>query len=126
MIHPTAIVEAGAQIAADAEIGPFCTVGGKAVIGSGTRLISHVSVQGATTLGSSCTVHPFVSLGGPPQDITYKDEDTTCAVGDKNVIREYVTINRGTKASGATIARGAQFHNGIYATSRTTALSATT
>ena len=65
MIHPTAIVEEGAQIAADAEIGPFCTVGGKAVIGSGTRLISHVSVQGATTLGSSCTVHPFVSLGGP-------------------------------------------------------------
>ncbi len=103
MIHPTAIVEEGAQIAADAEIGPFCTVGGKAVIGSGTRLISHVSVQGATTLGSSCTVHPFVSLGGPPQDITYKDENTTCTVGDKNVIREYVTINRGTKGDGATV-----------------------
>ena len=60
-------------------------------------------MQGRTTLGSSCTVHPFVSLGGPPQDITYKDENTTCILGDKNVIREYVTINRGTKGDGATV-----------------------
>ncbi len=102
MIHPTAVVEEGAQVAGDAEIGPYCIVGGKAVIGSKTRLISHVSVDGAATVGSSCTVHPFVSLGGPPQDITYRGEETTCIVGDNNVIREYVTINRGTKSSGAT------------------------
>ena len=102
MIHPTAIIEKGAEIADDAAIGPYCVIGGNVVIGAGTRLISHVTVDGRTTIGSSCTIHPFVSLGGPPQDITYQDEETTCLIGDNNVIREYVTVNRGTKSSGTT------------------------
>jgi len=72
------------------------------VIGAGTRLMSHVAVDGHTTIGSSCTIHPFVSLGGSPQDITYRGEETTCLVGDNNVIREYVTVHRGTKSSGTT------------------------
>jgi UDP-N-acetylglucosamine acyltransferase len=102
MIHPTAIIEKGASIADDAEIGPYCVIGGKAAVGAGTKLISHVAVEGRTKIGSSCTIHPFVSLGGPPQDITYKGEETTCLVGNNNVVREYVTINRGTKSSGTT------------------------
>ncbi len=102
MIHPTAIIEKGAEIADDAAIGPYCVIGAHVVIGSGTRLISHVSVDGRTTIGSSCTIHPFASLGGPPQDITYKDEETVCLIGNNNVIREYVTVNRGTKSHGRT------------------------
>ena len=102
MIHPTAIIEKGAEIAEDADIGPYCVIGGNVVIGAGTRLISHVAVDGRTTIGSSCTIHPFASLGGPPQDITYKGEETTCLIGNNNVIREYVTVNRGTKSSGTT------------------------
>jgi len=102
MIHPTAIIEKGAEIADDAAIGPYCVIGGNVAVGAGTRLISHITVDGHTTLGSSCTIHPFVSLGGSPQDITYRGEETTCLVGDNNVIREYVTVNRGTKSSGTT------------------------
>ena len=102
MIHPTAVIEKGAQIADGADIGPFCVIGPGVRIGRGTRLINHVNVEGLTTIGDACVIHPFVSLGGPPQDITYKGEETTCVVGNNNVIREYVTINRGTKSSGAT------------------------
>src|SRR5271169_5003284 len=102
MIHPTAIIEKGAEIADDADIGPYCVIGGNVVIGAGTRLMSHVAVDGHTTIGSSCTVHPFVSLGGPPQDITYRNDETTCLIGNNNVIREYVTVHRGTAAGGTT------------------------
>jgi len=102
MIHQTAVIEKGAEIAEDAEIGPYCVIGGNAAIGAGTRLISHVAVDGRTSIGSSCTIHPFASLGGPPQDVTYKGEETTCLIGNNNVIREYVTVNRGTKSSGTT------------------------
>jgi UDP-N-acetylglucosamine acyltransferase len=102
MIHPTAIIEKGAEIAEDAEIGPYCVIGENASIGAGTRLISHVAVDGRTKIGNSCTIHPFASLGGPPQDVTYMGEETTCLIGNNNVIREYVTVNRGTKSSGAT------------------------
>lgn len=103
MIHPTAIVENGAYIDETAEIGPYCTIGKNVRIKKGTRLLGHVSVQGNTEIGESCTIHPFASLGGPPQDISYRNEETLCTIGDNNVIREYVTINRGTKSSGATI-----------------------
>jgi UDP-N-acetylglucosamine acyltransferase len=102
MFHPTAIIEKGAEIADDADIGPYCLIGKEAVIGPGTRLLGHVSIDGRTTIGKACTIHPFASIGSPPQDITYHDEETTCVLGDNNVIREYVTINRGTKASGTT------------------------
>ena len=76
MIHPTAIVDKNAQIAGDVEIGPYCIIEGGAQIGAGSRLESHVVVQGNTVLGTGCTVSPFASLGGPPQDIGYKYEPT--------------------------------------------------
>ncbi len=102
MIHPTVVIEKGAEIADNVEIGPYCVIGAQAKVGSGTKLISHVTVQGRTEVGEQCTIHPFASLGGPPQDITYRGEETACLIGNNNVIREYVTINRGTRASGAT------------------------
>ncbi|RYE60580.1 MAG: acyl-ACP--UDP-N-acetylglucosamine O-acyltransferase [Hyphomicrobiales bacterium] len=100
MIHPTAIIESGASIAADVEIGPFCTVGAGVSIGSGTRLVSHVVICGTTTIGSGNTIYPFASLGLPSPDLKYKGEPATLEVGDNNVIRESVTMHIGTGAGG--------------------------
>jgi UDP-N-acetylglucosamine acyltransferase len=99
VIHPTAVVDRNAELADDVEIGPYCVVGGKVRIGRETRIMHHVSLDGKTEIGERCVVHPFASIGGAPQDITYKGEDTACVIGNGNTIREYVTINRGsTKA----------------------------
>ena len=103
MIHQTAIVDRGAEIAQDVEIGPYCIISNKVTIKSGTRLVSHVTVDGPTDIGENCAIHPFAALGGPPQDLTYQGEDTRCIIGSGNTIREYVTINRGTKSSGSTV-----------------------
>jgi UDP-N-acetylglucosamine acyltransferase len=94
MIHPTAIIEDGAQFSEGVEIGPYCFVSAKTKLGKCTRLMSHVSVMGRTELGENCTVYPFACLGGDPQDKTYRGEDTACTIGNGNTIREYVTINR--------------------------------
>lgn len=103
MIHSTAVIEKGAEIGDNVEIGPYCIISGKVTIGTGTRLVSHVNVEGRTRIGEHCTIHPFSSIGGPPQDITYREEETTCVIGDHTIIREYVTVNRGTHASGSTV-----------------------
>ncbi|WP_442583761.1 acyl-ACP--UDP-N-acetylglucosamine O-acyltransferase [Mesorhizobium sp. ASY16-5R] len=95
-IHPLAIVEPGASIGAGAHIGPFCHVGAEVVLGERTRLISHVVIAGATTIGSDCTVHPQAVLGGPPQSTGHKGGRTTLTIGDKCIIREFVSINTGT------------------------------
>ncbi|HAR96614.1 MAG TPA: acyl-[acyl-carrier-protein]--UDP-N-acetylglucosamine O-acyltransferase [Deltaproteobacteria bacterium] len=109
MIHPTAIIESSAYIDDTAEVGPYCIIGKNAKIKKGTRLFAHVNVGDNTEIGESCTVHPFASLGGPPQDISYRNEETLCTIGDNNVIREYVTISRGTRSSGATIVGNSNF-----------------
>lgn len=103
MIHQTAIVDRGAEIAQDVEIGPYCIIGNKVTIKSGTRMAAHVTVDGPTDIGENCAIHPFAALGGPPQDLTYHGEDTRCIIGSGNTIREYVTINRGTQSSGSTV-----------------------
>ncbi len=96
-IHPSAIVEDGAIIEADVEIGPYCVIGSRARIGARTRLISHVTVSGKTSLGEDCIVHPFSSLGSPAQDFKHKDtDDVSLEIGDRNVIREQVTMHAGT------------------------------
>jgi UDP-N-acetylglucosamine acyltransferase len=109
MIHPTAVIEKGAEIDETAEIGPYCVIGKNVRIKRATRLLAHVTVGDATEIGESCTIHPYASVGGPPQDITYGGEETRCVIGDNNTIRECVTINRGTKASGATIVGNGNF-----------------
>ena len=95
-IHPTAIVADGAQIADGAIIGPYCTVSAQAVIGSGTELISHVVIEGNTTLGAGNRVSPFAVLGGRTQDLKFKGGYPGVKIGDNNTIREYVTVNSAT------------------------------
>jgi UDP-N-acetylglucosamine acyltransferase len=94
MIHSTSIVDAKANIDTNVEIGPFCIIKAGAVIGKGTRLLSHVIVEGATEIGEDCTIHPFSSIGLPPQDLKYKGENTRLCIGRNNIIREYTTIHR--------------------------------
>ena len=99
-IHPSAIVEKGAELGSGVEIGPFCHVGGKAKLGDGVKLISHVVVAGRTTIGAATRIFPFASLGHEPQDLKYKGEDTTLTIGSRCTIREGVTMNPGTAGGG--------------------------
>jgi UDP-N-acetylglucosamine acyltransferase len=97
LIHPTAVIHKKAKVDKSVEIGPYCIIDEHVRIKKGSRLISHVVVQGWTEIGENCTISPFASIGGPPQDITYKDEETRVIIGKNNIIKEYVTINRGTE-----------------------------
>lgn len=102
-IHPSAVVEPGARIGAGAHIGPLCYVGGDAAIGAGSRLVGHVTVMGATTLGENCVVYPQAVLGGPPQNVKHRGGRTTLTIGNNCTIREGVTMHCGTDSSrGAT------------------------
>lgn len=98
-IHPTAIVEDGAQLGDGVQIGPFCVIGSNVKIGDGTQLQSHVTINGNTELGAECVLHPFVSLGQPPQDFKFKGGDVGLVVGDRNVLREQVTMHMGTEGA---------------------------
>src|SRR3546814_14181385 len=73
-IHPTAIVDPGAKIADDCDIGPYCVIGGQVSVDEGVRLLSHVVIDGRTTIGARPRIYPFTSLGQPPQDLKYKGE----------------------------------------------------
>ncbi|GGE27058.1 acyl-[acyl-carrier-protein]--UDP-N-acetylglucosamine O-acyltransferase [Primorskyibacter flagellatus] len=99
-IHPSAIVEEGAQIGAGVRIGPFCHIGPKVVLKPRVTLMSHVVVQGVTEIGEDTLVHPFAVLGGIPQDLKFKGEETSLIVGKRNRIREHVTMNTGTGGGG--------------------------
>ena len=99
-IHPTAIVEAGAQLADDVTIGPYCCVGPQVALGAGVVLQSHVVVTGDTKIGARTRAFPFVSLGQVPQDKKYKGEPARLEIGEDNVIREGVTMNIGTEGGG--------------------------
>ena len=95
-IHPLSIVEPGAELAENVAVGPFCHVGPDVVLGSGTELISHVVVCGRTEMGRGNTVWPHCVLGGDPQDLKYRGEDSRLVIGDQNLIRECVSIHKGT------------------------------
>ena len=99
-IHPTALVASGAELGADVEIGPFCTVGPKVRLGDGVRLISHVVIDGATSIGEATTIYPFALLGAPPQHLAHKGEHTRLEIGERNTIREHVTMHTGTVGGG--------------------------
>lgn len=96
-IHPAAVVDPNAELDADVEVGPFCYVGPNVSIGSGTRLISHVSILGPTTIGQGNRIWPQTVLGGEPQDTKYKNGPTQLIIGDGNEFRESVTAHRGTE-----------------------------
>jgi UDP-N-acetylglucosamine acyltransferase len=99
-IHATAIVDRKAEIDGDVEVGPYCIVGRGVRIGSGSRLKSHVVVEGRTTLGQGNTIFPFASVGSMPQDLKYRGEPSELIIGDGNTIREYVSLNPGTTGGG--------------------------
>ena len=99
-IHPTSQIAEGARIGEDCIIGPFCTIGSEVELGPGVRLDSHVVVDGYTSIGEGTHVYPFVSIGLGPQDLKYAGEPTRTQIGQRNNIREFVTIHRGTKGGG--------------------------
>ncbi len=105
-IHPTAIVHPEAQLDPSVEIGPWCTVGPKVKMGRGNRLVSHVVVDGRTTIGEENVFYPFSAIGMIPQDLKYKGEDTELIIGSHNTIRESVTLNLGTVGGGGKTAIG--------------------
>jgi len=89
-IHPTAV------IAKDVTIGPWVVIGANVEIGEGTKIASHVVIDRNTKIGSHNSIYPYASIGGDPQDLAYKGEDTFLEIGDHNIFREFVTINRGS------------------------------
>ncbi|MBC6439423.1 MAG: acyl-ACP--UDP-N-acetylglucosamine O-acyltransferase [Rhodospirillales bacterium] len=99
-IHATAVVDPAADIADDVTIGPYCTIGAGVRLGAFVRLVSHVVIDGETSLGEGCQVFPFASLGLRPQDLKYQGEPSRLEIGANNTIREYVTMNPGTKGGG--------------------------
>ena len=100
MIHKTAIIDPKAKISLNVEIGPYSIIGPNVEIGEKTIIQSHVSIIGNTKIGKNNNIYPFASIGNHPQDLKFSGEETKLEVGDNNKIREYVTINLGTKGGG--------------------------
>lgn len=102
-IHPTAIVDPGAQIGSDVEIGPYSIVGPSVTIGTGSTIQSHVVIEGEVVIGQKTLIGHGAIIGAPPQDISFSPErKTSVVIGNDNVIREYCTIHRGTAEGTAT------------------------
>ncbi len=99
-IHETAIVDPKAELGEGVTVGPYSVIGEHVIIGDGTVIDSHALIEGWTTIGSKCRISSFTSIGTPPQDISYAGEETKVVIGDRNTIREYTTIHRGTKKGG--------------------------
>ena len=100
MIHKTAIVDSKAKISSSVSIGAFSVIGSGVEIGENTTIDSHVSIIGNTKIGKNNKIYPFASIGNDPQDVKFDGEQTKLEVGNNNKIREYVTINPGTKGGG--------------------------
>jgi UDP-N-acetylglucosamine acyltransferase len=101
-IHATSLVAESAVVPASCIVGPFCTIGPNVVLGENCELVSHVVLDGHTTLGARNKIYSFTCLGIAPQDLKYQGEPTGLVIGDDNVIRESVTISRGTAKGGGT------------------------
>jgi UDP-N-acetylglucosamine acyltransferase len=100
VIHPLAIVDPGAKTGEDVQIGAFSIIGAGVEIGAGTWIGPHVVINGPTRIGTGNRIYQFSSLGEGPQHLGYKDEPTRLEIGDRNIIREYCTLNRGTVGGG--------------------------
>ena len=99
-IHATALIAEGAEIGKDVKIGPYCTVGANVRLDDGVELVSHVVVDGITSVGANTKIFPFASIGLQPQDLKYGGELSRLEIGCNNVIREHVTMNPGTEVGG--------------------------
>jgi UDP-N-acetylglucosamine acyltransferase len=103
MTHPTAVIDPSARVHPTCSVGPYCVLGADVELGEECELISHVVIQGPAKIGSHNRFFPFCAVGGEPQDLSYKGENTRLEMGSHNVVREFVTINRGTaKGAGVT------------------------
>ncbi len=100
MIHKTAIIDSNAKISKNVNIGPYTVIGPNVEIGEETEIQSHVNIIGNTKIGKNNKIYPFASIGNDPQDLKFQGEETKLEIGDNNKIREYVTINPGTKGGG--------------------------
>ena len=110
-IHPTALIESGAQLGVNVRIGPFCTVGANAELGDDVWLRSHIVIDGHTRIGAGTEVFPFAVLGTPPQDLKFGGEPSRLIIGKNNRIREHVTMNPGTEGGGMETTVG---DNGLF------------
>ncbi|UOA31618.1 Acyl-[acyl-carrier-protein]--UDP-N-acetylglucosamine O-acyltransferase [Sulfitobacter sp. DSM 110093] len=99
-IHPSAVIEEGAQIDPSAKVGPFCVVGSQVVLKADVELKSHVIVTGQTEVGAGTVIFPFAVIGEIPQDLKFKGEASRLVIGERNRIREHVTMNCGTEGGG--------------------------
>jgi UDP-N-acetylglucosamine acyltransferase len=95
-IHSTAIIDPGAEVGEEVEIGPYCVIGPHVKLGVGTRLMPHVVIDGWTVIGAHCTIFPFASIGQQTQDLKFKGGNSRVEIGDQTTIREYVTVNAAT------------------------------
>lgn len=110
-IHPTAVIDPAASLGAGVVVGPYCVVGPGVTLGDRVRLISHVCVDGRTTVGDDTVIYPFASIGHAPQDLKYKGEPSELVIGRNNRIREQVTMNPGTSGGGMVTRIG---DNGLF------------
>ena len=99
-VHASSVIEPGAKLGAGVMIGPFCHVGAEVELAEGVKLVSHVAVAGRTSVGARTRIFPFASIGHEPQDLKYRGERSTLAVGADCIIREGVTMNPGTEGGG--------------------------
>ncbi len=99
-IHPTAVVEPGAQVHPSCQVGPYAVIGEHVVLGPDNVVGAHAVITGRTTFGAGNRVFPHAALGGVPQDLKYRGEDTTLVVGDRNTFREFTTVSLGTAGGG--------------------------
>lgn len=100
MIHPTAIVDPKAEISSDVAIGPYSIIGENVSIGSATVIGSHVVIEPYVTIGPNCQIFQYAAIGAPPQSLKYKGERTYIKIGQGTIVREFVTIHRGTEFGG--------------------------
>jgi UDP-N-acetylglucosamine acyltransferase len=101
-VHPTAVIDPSAELGADVVVGPYTVIGPNVVIGDRTQIGPHVLIERDTVIGSDCRIHKGAVLGTDPQDLKYQGEETKLIIGDRTVVREYATLNRGTAALGRT------------------------
>jgi UDP-N-acetylglucosamine acyltransferase len=99
LIHPSAVIDSKAEIGKQVEIGPFVSIHGDVVIGDNTKIMQGAFIGKGARIGNGCTIHPYAIISNTPQDLKYKEIDTTFEVGDNTVIREFATLHRGTEHS---------------------------
>lgn len=102
-VHPSALIHEQAELASDVSVGPWSIIGPGVVIGEGTAVGANVLIERDTVIGRDCQIHHGAVLGTEPQDLKFEGEDTQLLIGDRTVIREYATLNRGTRAAGRTV-----------------------